>query len=69
MITNLPAFPFTSITVEADDYFVASISGRMCLTDNIDLFARVEMYLMRYGDLLGFKMPRIAAYGGLGFHF
>jgi vitamin B12 transporter len=60
----------TFATVEADDYFVASISGRMRLTDNIDLFARVEnVFDEEYEDVLGFKMPRIAAYGGLSFHF
>lgn len=61
---------FEQIPVELEDYVQVNISGRFALTDNVEVFGRIENVLDEaHEDIYGFNSSGISAYGGFRVNF
>ena len=65
-----PLFPAPPARVRLGDYLLVNLAGSYRLTDNVELYGRIENLLDEdYQDVFGFATPGIAAYLGMRVQF
>jgi len=65
-----PPFPQPSQIVELDNYVLVDLAGSWRVTNNLDLFARINNLLDEdYEDVFGFATPGITAFAGIRYRF
>jgi len=64
------AFPYGQQTIDLDSYYLASLAASYRLTDQAQIYARMENLLDEdYEDIYGYNTPGVGAYAGLRLRF
>ncbi len=65
-----PPFPEPSQRLELGSFVLVDLTGNWRVTENLDLFARVNNLLDEdYEEVVGFATPGITAFAGIRYHF